>query len=434
MRASETVARLSPQERSEMARTLEAKHDGARAIVSSMRSDRLIDIVRTVCNNPTLLWDVARITANPFEDTHGSELEDPQALERIGLISRAHGGGYVPNIDMALTLTRHMPFERGHATTLLARLPKTDLAVAAKAMGVGPRPSIVDTILDTARAMMREDSVNRHVAFLGTAERDIVQQALERGGLELNEALATTSCRPPKVRLHDSAAGRRGLVLLIEQYRAGAKPRPLVPSELGEMVARAIDQVAPPPDVVEAKPRRRSPRASPTARSKRPSESASRSTHGAPSTPAQGSVATSSQASRSTSALGYSPSESSSGFQTERRRASSSYGEAGPDRAATDGAFPPTEPKRRQSASSSGLGHPHGRRGAGSPYRLGLVTEIVPAAALVDLESSRVAQDAIADDELSADVLEIVSESIVVLRQGVDPLAWSERCAHKLGL
>ena len=64
----------------------------------------------------------------------------------------------------------------------------------------------------------------------------------------------------------------------------------------------------------------------------------------------------------------------------------------------------------------------------------GRTATVASAGALVELDSPRVAEAARRDDELGGDVLELIADTLVVLRAGVDPRDWAERCALRFGL
>jgi hypothetical protein len=68
------------------------------------------------------------------------------------------------------------------------------------------------------------------------------------------------------------------------------------------------------------------------------------------------------------------------------------------------------------------------------PHRGLRVQRAADASAVVDLDSARTALAAQKDEELGPAVLDIVAESLVILRAGVDARDWAERAALKLGL
>jgi hypothetical protein len=62
------------------------------------------------------------------------------------------------------------------------------------------------------------------------------------------------------------------------------------------------------------------------------------------------------------------------------------------------------------------------------------VTGIQAASAIIDVETAKVAAAVKDDAELAESVLEIVADSLVVLRPDVDAQKWAETCALRLGL
>ena len=417
MRAKEVIAKLSLEDVRELALAIGSASDAAE-VARTMQSEEAHEIVARACVSAVMREDLMLLCANPFDTVSPDELADVEAFESIGLIVAVDGGEYAVNADMALAAAPFCSVEFGFAATLISRLASEERAVVAKAMEIGPRPSAIDTILDAAETLVTETTVMKHVAFLSSAEREVLRQALELGELPDDLEKFPLDSSPPMVTLDPGEAGRRGLVYWVAHEPSGVEARPVVPLEVAEFLPRILEQVPPPPEVVASKSRRRRP-ASTRRRTPAPKKEPA-PTPEAPSAPAE-SVQSSL---RSRDPFGRPDRSGVTRNPFQSRTADSRVNPA-----SSSGVLNSVDPL----AGSGSMGA-FTSSGSNSPYRLGKVTGIRAASALVDVETAKVAEAVMRDDELAQSVLEVVADSLVLLRAGIDPQEWAESCALRLSL
>lgn len=377
----------------------------ALALTMAMRGAEAGRIVRRACSGPGAREDLALLSANPFDEVEEDELVDPASLAAVGLVARRPDGSFDVNVDLALALAGSEPLEFGYAATLLARLSPPERATAARAMSIGPRPSWVDTVLDTAAEATSRDKVMVQLAHLRDTDRAVLHEALELGDLPDDLDELDLSAEPPRVSLDPGAAGQRGLVFRVDVPAAGLTDRPVIPLELAEHLQALLDQVPPPPEVVAAPAR------------KRPSRTGPRKPRAA---------RTEETLSDSSDALSISSTDARPVRGLDPRTRSGSMSVA-------RDAFTGSATAMSWSGSYTGSREVVASGAFTTPYRLGRVTSLRSAGALVDLETAKVAQAALADPELAPDVMDVF-DSLVVLHAGVEASTWAERCAVRLGL
>ena len=419
MRAKELIAALSLEEVQTLAESIGAASDAAE-LRRTMQGPGAYEIAASACVSAVMSEDLMLLCANPFDNVSADELADVAAFEAIGLVARVDGDEYAVNADMALAAAANCSVEFGFAATLIARLDEEERATVAKAMEIGPRPSAIDTILDAAETLVTETTVMKHVAFLKGDERQVLRQALELGELPDDLENFPLDSGPPLVTLDHGEAGRRGLVYWVTHEPSGIEARPVVPLEVAEFLPRILEQVPPPPDVVASKSRRRRPASSSARRSAPKKETASKTASTAAAAPAES--VQSVQRSRDPFARG-----DRSGVTRNPFSSRSTDSRVNP--ASSSGVLKPVDPLAGSGSMSSFTSS-----GSSSPYRLGKVTAIRAASAIVDLETAKVAEAVMKDEELAQSVLEVVADSLVVLRAGIDAQEWAESCAMRLGL
>ncbi len=419
MRAKQLVAGLSLEQVRALADEIGSAHD-ASEVVRAMQSDGVYELAAGACVSAVMSEDLTLLCANPFDTVAADELADPSAFEAIGLVS-LKDGEYIVNTDMALAAAPLCSVEFGFAATLIARLTPEDRAVVARAMEIGPRPSSIDTTLDSAETLCLETTVMKHVAFLRTKDREVLHQALGLGELPDDLSNFPLDSSPPLVTVDQGEAGKRGLVYWVEHEPSGVEARPVIPLELAEFLPRILEQVPPPPEVVASKSRRR--KSTSTTRRSAPKREAEPKVASTPARAPTESVLSSAGRTRDPFASSGSSGVSRNPFASRPVESRQGDGSTG------SGALAISD-----SITSSGASSTFAPGGSNSPYRLGRVTEIRAASALVDMETAKVAEAVMMDSELSQFVIEIVADSLVLLRPGVDAQEWAEDCAVRLGL
>ncbi len=383
------------------------------AIASAMRGPKTAERVLAVCVTPVMREDLLLLCANPFDPVAHDEVVEAAPLQRLAVLHEREDGQLHVNADIALSVLRELPLEFGFAATLLARLPESARIAVGRAVEVGPRPNHVDSVLDIAASIADPDALMRRVARLTNSDREVLRLALEQGELPDDLDALSPNAPPPLVELEPGAAGDAGLVFRYTHLASGVEQRPVVPLELLEVLPRILEQVPPPPDPVAAKARRRATGQRRAPAKKRDTVEMEQSGQ-----------------SRATSASssGKIPNDTLHRRPLDPREASASAsGIHSLDPIAQSGSMSVfRDPRSSVSAMTAS--------GAMTPYRLGRVKVIRGASAIVDLETAKVADAAMRDTALAGDVLEIASESLVVLRPGVDARAWAELCALRLGL
>lgn len=401
-RSADIVAALSAAQVAALARALRAESEDPAAILAAMRSPDVAERLQRVCESALMLEDLALLCANPFAPVAEDELVEAAPFADLGLIVASDDGGFEVNIDMALSALRSTPAEFGFAATLLARLDGEDLALVRNAVGVGPRPSRLDAVLDVAETSVEDQSLMRQIAHLRAADRKVLEQAMALGELDDDVESIPPEAPPPMVTLDPGPAGRRGLVFWIEHEVRGLDARPVVPLEVLPRLEELLARVPPSPDVVERQASRRR----------------------APGT----------------------------GSRVQRRKTKPAAPEppapAAPVELNESGATPPTAALFRRADDDRVMDPVVSRIGDAAASRRqptarnveaplpwsGRTATVASAGALVELDSPRVAEAARRDDELGGDVLELIADTLVVLRAGVDPRDWAERCALRFGL
>ncbi|MCB9506434.1 MAG: hypothetical protein H6698_08335 [Myxococcales bacterium] len=459
MRGSAVVAGRSTEQLRAMAQRLRSEGADAASLLAAMRAPDAFDRVERLCTTPLMLEDLVLLCANPFDAVAAEELADAAAFEAAGVIARSAAGDFRVNLDIALSAAPSAPIEFGFAATLIARLAAEERVALLRALEVGPRPTVVDAVLDGAAALRDESALMRTVARLTVSDREIVTEAIGLGELPDDISAFPLDAGPPMVTLDPGAAGRRGLVFWVEHEASGLEARPVVPLELLERLAGVLERVPPPPEVKSAPaPRRRT--AAPAARPKRRVEllSDSDSTSETKSLPAAAPGPQREPPSGSGPTRGLRESPSGSGTMRGLRDAPGGSGPLSALRdplagsgasAASRDPLAGSAPTRKFSgdplAASGAAGVEPGERvrarpapgtvgGAMASPWVGRVSSIRAASALVDMGSSRAADAAAKDEELSAGILEVASEGWLVLRPEVDAADWAERAALRLSL
>jgi hypothetical protein len=373
MRAAELLTRRSPEARKAIAQMLRCDSVERDTLAAAMRAPTLYDQVLRHCHGSLMREDLALLCANPFDPVESGELSDPELFERLGMIESIGPGQFDINLDMALTLQPHMPLEFGFAATLLSRLDSVSLLTMAKTLGFGPRPNHVDHLLDLAQACQDDNSVMMQVARLNRRERLSILDALDFGELPDDPASVAPDARPPVVTLDPGDAGRRGLVFWLEQEDAGTEKRPVVVLELMPRLQSILDRVPMPPETVSAK-------AAPK-RTRRATGPRTRTTN--------------------TEAV--------------------PEGYAMPEPVSPP--IPPMPTFRR-------IDEP-----IRPPFAGGVATiraaNVQGIAGVIDLEEPRYAELALRDPELRPAMLEVVAETLVIIRHGYDLNEWAERFATR---
>lgn len=382
------------------------------AIASAMRSEKAKDTVFRTATTPVMREDIFLLCANPHDAVADDEVVDPEALTKCGFLVRVDDELFV-NADVALTLIATTPVEYGFAATLVARLSEADRMAVGRGVQIGPRPSPIDAILDISASLTDEAAIMRRVARLPDSHRAVLREALSLGELPDETDGFPLDAAPPTVVPEPGPAGEAGLVFRVAHEEAGLAPRPVIPLELMEVLPRLLSQVPPPPEPVAAKPRRRG--------TSRRSSVKKRAADSSAPVALESSAATSSANRMGPDVVTRRAHESATGA------AASGSGIASMDPMTQSGNISVLRESLRPGKSMTASG-------AMTPYRLGRVRSIQPAAAIVDLETAKVAEAAQKDPRLSEDILDVISESLVVLRAGVNAREWAEQCALRLGL
>jgi hypothetical protein len=376
MRAHDLLRRRTPESRKVIAQLLRLDSTDVDPIAVAMRSPTLLDHVLRHCHSPLMHEDLALLCANPFDAVRSDELVEAAMFERIGLLESTGRDTWSVNLDMALTLQPFMPLEFGYAATLLSRLDAPSLASVARSYGFGPRPNHIDHLLDIAQACVDEHSVMEQVARLNRRERLSIIDALDFGELPDDPSLVAPDAAPPAVTLDAGDAGKRGLVFWIEQPSTGLENRPVVVLELLPRLQSILDRVPMPPETISTKAApKRTRRASTGTRTRTPAQSVD-------AVPA-----------------GYAMPEPTS-------------------------QFPPTPQFRRIDEPV----RPSYDSRMSAPVRAASVSGI---SGVVDVEEPRFAEAALRDPDLRPAMLEVVAETLVVIRAGYDPSEWAERFATR---
>lgn len=354
-----------------------------------MRSPAIVGVFERACRTIAAREDLGLLVANPWEPAGEDEIEHATLFERLGLIEW-HDDLWHVNADMALALVPSTPWEFGYAATLVGRLSAEDTRALSRAVEVGPRPHPVDFVIEAAAAATDPDRVGRHLAHLTAADRAALHRALELGELPDEVSGLSADSAVAHVTLDPGPAGQRGLLFWLAWPDRDDEARPLVALEVHHELADWLDRIPPAPDVERVRARK--------------------------------------QPRRRTSTRRTSP------------RTAPETADATPEATAPGGADLVSSAPTHRVISGS---HPRVSTSSGSTLRSPFTTtggsraipaaSVRPAAALVDLESARLAEDARRDPELGTAVLDIVADTIVVLHDGVDAVDWAERCATRLG-
>jgi hypothetical protein len=395
VRAAEIVERRGPEGAQALHAALRAMSPSPADLVEAMRGPGIVTIVNRACRTIGSREDLGLLIANPWEPVGEDEIDHAPIFDRLGLIERVDDAWHV-NVDMALALVASTPWEFGFAATLIARLGSEDTKTLSRAVEVGPRPHPIDFVVEAATAAIEPERVRRHVAHLTAAERAPLRAAITLGELPDEVSGASDDDVIAHVTLDPGGAGQRGLLFWIAWPDRENDARPLVPLELQTRLEEWLDEIPPAPDVERVRSRKQ-----PTRRT----------------------------TSRRTSSTTSRPGVSTGRGGVPRTEPPST------DRLAAVAA----KPLARSQVST---GSP-ARMPAGEPTLRGPMTttggsraipaaSVCAAAALVDLESPRLANLARQDAELGRAVLEVVADTMVVLREGVDAADWAERCAIRL--
>lgn len=387
------------------------------AVAAAMRGPEAAKRALAACSTPVMREDLLLLCANPFDPVAYDEVVDAPPFVAIGLLEETEPATLHVNVDIALAAVRSLPLEFGFAATLVARLSDDERTALGRAVEIGPRPSVIEALLDIAASIADPDALMRRVARLTDSQREIVRTALSLGELPDDLDAFPLDAAPPTVTVAEGAAGKLGLVFQYEHLPSGVRSRPVVPLELAEVLPGILEQVPPPPETVAAKARRRPTRRAPR-KKKTSTESMEQSGSGAQVRSGASSVFPGDSVNFRSR-----PADS-----VMRRAADPSKSGAHPNDTLTQsGGMSALRDSLATSAAMTASG-------AMTPYRLGRVKSVRPASAIVDVETAKVAEAVLRDTTLAGDVLEVKAESLVILRAGVDARAWAERCALRLGL
>jgi hypothetical protein len=217
--------------------------------------------------------------------------------------------------------------------------------------------------------------VTNQIARLNQKERLAILDALECGELPDDPSLfpPTTPC--PIVTLEPGEVGRRGLVFWIEFPSAIIPKRPLVAYELLTSLEELLQKVPLPPDTVAAR--------------------------------------------------------------TPRRGSSSTSRRATPSRKTPSESIDFVSPATSITGNLSRMGDMARAAATADPPRMVTVglrqANVQSIAGVVDLEDPRFAELATRDPELRSAVLEVIKETLVVIRAGFDLQTWAEKAATRFG-
>jgi hypothetical protein len=382
LRARDLIENRSVASRRIIAQRLGCDSSEPSALLEWMQSPRVVKALEKLCTSPVMWEDLVLLSANPYDAVAHGELVEPAVFEECGLIE-PNGQGWDVNLDLALAFAPHTPLEFGYAATLLSRLDAPSLARVARSVGIGPRTSPIDYVLDIAEACTNQQNVTRHLAFLRESDREPLREALGQGELPTDIDGIATETPLPLVCVDPGEAGARGLLFRISQDARGVADRGVVALELQATLGEWLDKVRPPPEAVSARASTRRPRAASVSGVSKPR------------------VAGQSKPDLTPSPAPASPYMTPSPIE---------------DRLATP--FRRTEERRTLPTDSS--------RGVRAAH-------VQAAAGVVDLESPRLAEMARKHPDLSDAVLTIIAENLVVLRPGVDVKEWVDLCAARVG-
>lgn len=257
MRADELVSALAASQRVQLAKTLKIESSEVSAIVRAMRAENVAEVIKPALRLRSMREDIAALCANPFDPVYGEDVQNLDALCAIGMLGLAEHGGWEVNLDMALALVPSTSLEFGFAVTLLARLSASDFQSTARALGVSPQMNRTEYLLTVAEAMTSQATVDRVMMQLKEEERAVFVSAIELGELPDDISLWSLDIAPPRVKLDFSEAGRRGLLLQIEQPDFGVERRVILPLESADRVEAALESIPAPPPVQTKAVRRR---------------------------------------------------------------------------------------------------------------------------------------------------------------------------------
>lgn len=385
LRAEAIVSGMSVAIRRKLARRFRADSTEIPDVVAAMRTTKAAEIVLAACKRKLDWEDLALLCANPFDEVAHDEVNDPTLFEEVGLLVLTGEGIFGVNLDLALLLVPYLPLEFGFAATLLARLPKADLATIARVNQVGPRPTRVDYLLDIAESCTSEDRVSQHVAYLSEKERGVLQEAQEMGELpDMTESLSR-SMAVPNVTLEQGPAGQRGLVFWFSGEGHDVHTRPVLPLELQTDLGSILSAVPAKPEVTQRKPRR-----------------------------SRGTTSVRQAPSRKTAVSGLNPAI------TETSERSQYNTLVDPVRSVSTDAFPRARTDDYAAASSP------------EAIRHAREVRVTRGAAIVSLNSERLANDAQRDPELGPFIEDIIGGTLVVLKEGTWVEDWVERFALRI--
>lgn len=226
---------------------------GREGIPQAMRAANAWERVKARVRAAAAREDIVQVCANPFDPLTKNDIHDPKPLLRIGLISALSDESYAVNLDLALALIPRFSAEYGFASTLLARLTDADFQVVARAWEVSPTTNRTERLLAVAGAWSNPAMLRKRVASLVEAERNVLQEALDLGGLNDDPAW-TLDQNPPQVSLDGIASSLRGLLVRFHHEDLDVSPRLLVPLEVEAPLREALANVSV-PEVVTKKPR-----------------------------------------------------------------------------------------------------------------------------------------------------------------------------------
>jgi hypothetical protein len=368
MRNHDILLARSPDERRALAQALGAPGADIDDLVAWMRSPDVRAPVRRICHSPLLLEDLTLLCANPFDPVRQGEVSDAALFARFALLHPTGPGAWAVNLDLALALLPVMPLEFGFAATLIARLSSTAQTELARMLEISPRPNPTDFLLDLAEACRTPARVGNQLARLHGRDRQIIREALAAGELPDDPAKIPPGAAPPTVSLDASPAGARGLVFRVDHPALGLAQRPCVALELQPSLAALMDRVPEPPEVVAARAAPKRTRRTTIPRARTTNTEAVRTP-----TPSHDFVTLANQ--------------------------------------------PPPSFRR--------IDEPH------RPSATGRSAHVQAIAGVVDLEEPRIAEAVLRDPELRGAVLEIVAETLAVIRAGFHLQEWAETAAAR---
>lgn len=372
MRANEILAKQNNASLAKMNKLLGFGRQSRSDLVKAMGNEEIFERIVEMIIEPIDLEDFFILISNPFDSIHSSELNDPNLLESLGVIYRKNKiDNFQINLDIAIASAQQTPFEFGFASTLIARLDHKSLHTVRKGLGVGVRVNFVDQVLAIAENTLERSLIMRNIALLNQNERDELNVAIKAGVLPDDIQTIGIDAELPVVELAPGRLGKKGFVFIVSQPNILEK-RPVVAFQL-------LDRL---PQILEEVPL---------------SKSHSRSYH-------QDTI----------------PKRSYTRSSPQNKRRKSK----------------PKIPVKTVKTSHGFLAVMPGISESEVKVAqvLSRVANIQNASAILDLEKSELRKEVLENNYLKPDIIDTVGETQIILREGVDPDIWIEKCTFRLQL